>query len=62
MINGWYCRSIASDQVDQDYSNNLVVKSETSDEEEPGHLMDHRLRYKSLKKKLKFLVYVTTEP
>lgn len=62
MINGWFCRSIASDQGEQDYKN-MVVKSETSEEEAmpvPEHLMDHRLRYKNLKKKLKFLVYVST--
>lgn len=78
---GVYPCSIASDQADPDY-NNLVVKSETSEEEAmpvpgkfrisfhfdvgtlipilfPEHLMDHRLRYKNLKKKFKFLVYVS---
>lgn len=62
MINGWYCRGIATDQVDQDYSN-MVTKSETSEEDAmpiPDHLMDHRSRYRNLKKKLKFLIYVRT--
>ena len=53
-MNGWYCRSITSDPVDQD----LVMKSETSEDDVPGHL-DHRIRYRNLKKKLKFLIYVS---
>lgn len=51
---------MASDQGDQDYSN-LVIKSETSDDE--GMPIPEKnnatMRYKNLKRKLKFLVYVS---
>lgn len=55
MINGWYCRSMASDQGEQDYN---VIKSETS-EEEAMPVPENFMRYKNLKRKLKFLIYVS---
>lgn len=46
---------MASDQGEQDYN---VIKSETS-EEEAMPVPENFMRYKNLKRKLKFLIYVS---
>lgn len=72
MLDGWYCRSMANMQaegeaatrggggprggahVDEDYSSD-------SSQSEPEPI-NYRAQYNTLKKKLKYLIYVSTYP
>lgn len=71
MLDGWYCRSIANMQASEaSVSNNAPVEppqahdshkeysSDSSSEPEPEP--NYRSQYISLKKKLKYLIYVIT--
>lgn len=65
MLDGWYCRNQRSaEQNDQDDDNepNVVDDSEESQDIPVSHLMprvDYKIQYNTLKKKLKFLLYVS---
>lgn len=50
MLEGWYCRSIANNNADAEEEDD-----EDSPEEEVPNYKD---QYRSLKRKLKFLIYV----
>lgn len=67
MLDGWYCRTIknqnSAEQNDQDdeHEPNVVDDSEES-QDMPSHMMprvDYKIQYNTLKKKLKFLLYVS---
>ena len=69
MLDGWYCRSIANqnavEQNDRDDENepNVVDDSDESQDVPAQHMMprvDYKSQYHTLKKKLKFLLYVST--
>lgn len=65
MLDGWYCRTLASQQSsqnenDDDNEPNVVDESDES-QDIPSVQMpntDHKAQYIALKKKLKFLLYV----
>lgn len=66
MLDGWYCRTLASQQSsqnenDEDNEPNVVDESDES-QDMPSVQMpntDHKAQYIALKKKLKFLLYVS---
>lgn len=70
MLDGWYCRTMANQQSrqqqnDQDDDNepNVVDDSDESQDVPVAHLMprvDYKAQYSTLKKKLKFLIYVSS--
>lgn len=69
MLDGWYCRSMASQNStqnndhDDDNEPNVVDESEDSQDVPVARLMpraDYKAQYISLKKKLKFLLYVSS--
>lgn len=70
MLDGWYCRSIANMQANEaSVSNNVSTEppqshgspkdysSDSSSDPEPEP--NYRAQYLSLKKKLKYLIYVS---
>lgn len=69
MLDGWYCRSMANQNAtrnndnDDDNEPNVVDDSDESQEDIPvARLMpriDYKAQYTALKKKLKFLLYVS---
>lgn len=68
MLDGWYCRTMASQQSrqqndhDDDNEPNVVDDSDESQDIPVAHLMprvDYKTQYNTLKKKLKFLLYVS---
>lgn len=68
MLDGWYCRSMANqnstdhNEQDDDNEPNVVDESEDSQDVPVAHLMqrvDYKTQYTTLKKKLKFLLYVS---
>lgn len=69
MLDGWYCRSMANQNAtrnndnDDDNEPNVVDDSDESQEDIPvARLMpriDYKAQYTTLKKKLKFLLYVS---
>lgn len=70
MLDGWYCRTLASQQTsqnddnDEDNEPNVVDESDDSQDDVPDVRMpniDYKAQYVALKKKLKFLLYVSLE-
>lgn len=68
MLDGWYCRSFANQNAsgdndnDEDHEPNVVDDSDESQDIPVAHLMprvDYKSQYTSLKKKMKFLLYVS---
>lgn len=68
MLDGWYCRSFANQNAsedndhDEDHEPNVVDDSDESQDIPVAHLtprVDYKSQYNSLKKKLKFLLYVS---
>lgn len=68
MLDGWYCRTMANqnstEQNEQDDENepNVVDDSDESQDISVAHMMprvDYKAQYNTLKKKLKFLLYVS---
>lgn len=69
MLSGWYCRSMANqnstdhNEQDDDNEPNVVDESDDSQDIPVARLMpriDYKAQYTTLKKKLKFLLYVST--
>lgn len=69
MLDGWYCRTMANqnstDHNEQDNGNepNVIDESDDSQDIPVAHLMpriDYKAQYTTLKKKLKFLLYVSS--
>lgn len=71
MLDGWYCRSMANMQASESASNcgstttqrpnnSQDNYSSDSSNSEPEPEINYRSRYLSLKKKLKYLIYVST--
>lgn len=66
MLDGWYCRTLASQQSsqnenDDDNEPNVVDESDESQDIPSVQIpnTDHKAQYIALKKKLKFLLYVS---
>lgn len=65
MLDGWYCRSMAnqnSAQNNDDEDNEPNVEDSDESDTPVAHLMprvDYKSQYDTLKKKLKFLLYVS---
>lgn len=68
MLDGWYCRTMANqnstdhNEQDDDNEPNVVDESDDSQDIPVAHLMpriDYKAQYTTLKKKLKFLLYVS---
>lgn len=68
MLDGWYCRSMANQNAarnnehDDDNEPNVVDDSDESQDIPVARLMprvDYKAQYITLKKKLKFLLYVS---
>lgn len=71
MLDGWYCRTIKNqnsteqNEQDDEQEPNVVDDSEES-QDMPSHTMprprvDYKIQYYTLKKKLKFLLYVSRD-
>lgn len=64
MLDGWYCRTMANQNATQnnDHEPNVVDDSDESQDIPVARLMprvDYKAQYITLKKKLKFLLYVS---
>lgn len=64
MLDGWYCRTMANQNATQnnDHESNIVDDSDDSQDIPVARLMprvDYKAQYIALKKKLKFLLYVS---
>lgn len=51
MLDGWYCRSMASANIDEE-----SAEDEESQDEE---VINYKEQYRQLKRKLKYLIYVS---
>lgn len=65
MLDGWYCRTMANQNATQnnDHEPNVVDDSDESQDIPVARLMprvDYKAQYITLKKKLKFLLYVSS--
>lgn len=66
MLDGWYCRTMANQNATQnnDHEPNVVDDSDESQDIPVARLMprvDYKAQYIALKKKLKFLLYVSKQ-
>lgn len=68
MLDGWYCRSLAASeqhsQVENNEQNNVDDTDSSSQENDESHQaannsVDYKTQYRYLKRKLKFLIYVS---
>ena len=65
MLDGWYCRTMANQNATEnnDHEPHVVDDSDESQDIPVARLMprvDYKSQYITLKKKLKFLLYVST--
>lgn len=63
MLDGWYCRTMANQNAAQNNEPNVVDDSDDSQDIPVARLMprvDYKAQYIQLKKKLKFLLYVSS--
>lgn len=63
MLDGWYCRTMANQQATMEQNENDVndIEEGSSDEESVNQhqAVDFKAQYQILKKKFKFLIYVS---